>query len=82
MSQDFEDCKVVMDGSDCFVQEHRDGPQSLGRAEVRRFLRRSPRLHGRLVVWPLEAMDHGQREFGIRDGDGYTPALAESQEGE
>ena len=32
------------------------------------------------VVWPLEAMDYGQREFGIRDGDGYTLAFAEPQE--
>jgi uncharacterized glyoxalase superfamily protein PhnB len=29
------------------------------------------------VVWPLETMDYGQREFGIRDGDGYTLAFAE-----
>ena len=34
------------------------------------------------VVWPLEAMDYGQREFGIRDGDGYTLAFAESLEGD
>src|SRR5262245_57441586 len=34
------------------------------------------------VVWPLEAMDYGQREFGIRDGDGYTLAFAEDLEGE
>ena len=34
------------------------------------------------VVWPLEAMEYGQREFGIRDGDGYTLAFAEPQEGE
>jgi uncharacterized glyoxalase superfamily protein PhnB len=29
------------------------------------------------VVWPLEAMEYGQREFGIRDGDGYILAFAE-----
>jgi catechol 2,3-dioxygenase-like lactoylglutathione lyase family enzyme len=29
------------------------------------------------LVWPLEAMDYGQREFGIRDRDGYTLAFAE-----
>ena len=34
------------------------------------------------IVWPLEAMDYGQREFGIRDGDGYTLAFAEDLEGE
>ncbi len=34
------------------------------------------------VVWPLEAMDYGQREFGVRDGDGYTLAFAEDLEGE
>jgi catechol 2,3-dioxygenase-like lactoylglutathione lyase family enzyme len=32
------------------------------------------------VVWPLETMDYGQREFGIRDGDGYTLAFAEPLE--
>ncbi len=30
------------------------------------------------VVWPLEAMEYGQREFGIRDLDGYTLAFAEA----
>jgi hypothetical protein len=34
------------------------------------------------VVWPLETMDYGQREFGIRDGDGYTLAFAEALDGE
>jgi catechol 2,3-dioxygenase-like lactoylglutathione lyase family enzyme len=34
------------------------------------------------VVCPLEAMDYGQKEFGIRDGDGYTLAFAEALEGE
>ena len=29
------------------------------------------------VVWPLETMDYGQKEFGIRDCDGYTLAFAE-----
>ena len=39
------------------------------------------RVKGRAeVVWPLEEMDYGQREFGIRDGDGYTLAFAEPQE--
>jgi uncharacterized glyoxalase superfamily protein PhnB len=32
------------------------------------------------VVWPLEAMDYGQKEFGIHDRDGYTLAFAESCE--
>jgi catechol 2,3-dioxygenase-like lactoylglutathione lyase family enzyme len=32
------------------------------------------------VVWPLEAMDYGQKEFGIRDCDGYTLAFAEPLE--
>jgi uncharacterized glyoxalase superfamily protein PhnB len=30
------------------------------------------------IVWPLETMDYGQVEFGIRDGDGYTLAFAEA----
>jgi uncharacterized glyoxalase superfamily protein PhnB len=30
------------------------------------------------VVWPLETMDYGQLEFGIRDGDGYVLAFAEA----
>jgi catechol 2,3-dioxygenase-like lactoylglutathione lyase family enzyme len=34
------------------------------------------------VVWPLEPMDYGQKEFGIRDSDGYTLAFAEPLEGE
>jgi catechol 2,3-dioxygenase-like lactoylglutathione lyase family enzyme len=34
------------------------------------------------VVWPLEAMDYGQTEFGIRDRDGYTLAFAEAREDE
>jgi catechol 2,3-dioxygenase-like lactoylglutathione lyase family enzyme len=34
------------------------------------------------IVWPLETMDYGQKEFGIRDGDGYTLAFAEALEGE
>ena len=32
------------------------------------------------IVWPLEMMDYGQQEFGIRDLDGYTLAFAESTE--
>ena len=31
------------------------------------------------IVWPLETMDYGQTEFGIRDCDGYTLAFAESE---
>lgn len=29
------------------------------------------------IVWPLERMDYGQFEFGIRDRDGYVLAFAE-----
>ncbi|SFI38755.1 VOC family protein [Planctomicrobium piriforme] len=29
------------------------------------------------VVWPLQTMPMGQREFGIRDPDGYVLAFAE-----
>jgi len=29
------------------------------------------------IVWPLERMDYGQLEFGIRDRDGYVLAFAE-----
>ena len=29
------------------------------------------------IVWPLETMDYGTLEFGIRDPDGYTLAFAE-----
>jgi uncharacterized glyoxalase superfamily protein PhnB len=32
------------------------------------------------IVWPLETMDYGQTEFGIRDCDGYTLAFAEAHE--
>jgi uncharacterized glyoxalase superfamily protein PhnB len=34
------------------------------------------------IVWPLEAMDYGQTEFGIKDCDGYTLAFAEALEGD
>jgi catechol 2,3-dioxygenase-like lactoylglutathione lyase family enzyme len=30
------------------------------------------------IVWSLETMEYGQREFGIRDPDGYTLAFAEA----
>jgi catechol 2,3-dioxygenase-like lactoylglutathione lyase family enzyme len=33
------------------------------------------------IVWPLETMDYGQREFGIRDCNGYTLVFAESLQG-
>ena len=33
------------------------------------------------IVWPLETMDYGQTEFGIKDYDGYTLAFAEALEG-
>ena len=29
------------------------------------------------IVWPLETMEYGQQEFGIRDLDGYMLAFAE-----
>lgn len=32
------------------------------------------------IVWPLETMDYSQREFGIRDPDGYILAFAEEDE--
>jgi uncharacterized glyoxalase superfamily protein PhnB len=34
------------------------------------------------VVWPLETMDYGQMEFGIKDCDGYTLAFAEAADEE
>src|SRR6516162_4409055 len=33
------------------------------------------------VVWSMEEMNYGQREFGIRDSDGYTLAFPEALEG-
>ncbi len=30
------------------------------------------------IVWPLETMDYGTREFGIRDPDGYVLAFAQA----
>ncbi len=37
------------------------------------------RVQGRTeVVWPLEDMEYGQREFGMRDPDGYLLAFAEA----
>jgi len=32
------------------------------------------------IVWPLETMNYGQKEFGIRDCDGYNLAFAEPLE--
>lgn len=32
------------------------------------------------IAWPLEDMDYGQREFGVRDPDGYLLAFAEPAE--
>src|SRR5262249_35465029 len=51
-------------------------PQARGHEGLQRVQRQAE------VVWPLEAMDYGQREFGIRDADGYTLAFAEALEGE
>ena len=31
------------------------------------------------IVWPLEAMDYGTLEFGIRDPAGYTLAFSEDR---
>jgi hypothetical protein len=30
------------------------------------------------LVWPLEVMEYGQKEFGVRECNGYTLAFAES----
>jgi hypothetical protein len=43
---------------------------------VREYLERVRHKAG--VVWPLEATDYGQLEFGIRDCDGYTVAFSET----
>jgi catechol 2,3-dioxygenase-like lactoylglutathione lyase family enzyme len=52
------------------------GTLYFNRASVQEFFER---VKSRVeVVWPLEAMDYGQREFGIRDCDGYTLAFAEA----
>jgi uncharacterized glyoxalase superfamily protein PhnB len=32
------------------------------------------------MLWPLEAMDYGTREFGVRDPDGYNLAFSEEAE--
>jgi uncharacterized glyoxalase superfamily protein PhnB len=31
------------------------------------------------VVWPLEEMDYGSLEFGVRDPDGYVLAFSEAR---
>jgi uncharacterized glyoxalase superfamily protein PhnB len=33
-----------------------------------------------IVLWPLEVMEYGQREFGVKDPCGYVLAFAESVE--
>jgi uncharacterized glyoxalase superfamily protein PhnB len=35
-------------------------------------------MQNAVIVWPLEMMDSGQLEFGIRDRDGYLLAFAEA----
>ena len=40
------------------------------------FARVSPKVE---VVWPLESMDYGTLEFGIRDLDGYLLAFAQDK---
>ena len=30
------------------------------------------------IVWPLETMDYGSKEFGVRDCNGYTLAFSEA----
>jgi uncharacterized glyoxalase superfamily protein PhnB len=30
------------------------------------------------IVWPLEKMDYGSREFGVRDPDGYVLAFSQT----
>jgi uncharacterized glyoxalase superfamily protein PhnB len=30
------------------------------------------------LVWPLEVMEYGQKEFGVQDCNGYTLAFAEA----
>lgn len=32
------------------------------------------------IVWPLERMNYGQLEFGLRDPDGYILAFAEADD--
>jgi uncharacterized glyoxalase superfamily protein PhnB len=32
------------------------------------------------IVWPLDAMDYGSIEFGVRDPDGYMLAFSEDTE--
>jgi uncharacterized glyoxalase superfamily protein PhnB len=32
------------------------------------------------LVWPLEGMPYGTREFGVRDPDGYVIAFAQEQD--
>jgi uncharacterized glyoxalase superfamily protein PhnB len=45
-------------------------------SDVRNFFEKV--RHEAEVVWPLEVMEYGQTEFGIRDPDGYTLAFAEA----
>jgi uncharacterized glyoxalase superfamily protein PhnB len=39
------------------------------------------RVKGRVdLVWPLETMEYGWKEFGVRDPDGYVIAFSEMPE--
>ena len=83
-----ENCMVQAGAADLLLSTgpHLGGrPQFTGTlyfhmAGVQEFFERVRNRAG--VVWPLETMEYGQREFGIRDGDGYTLAFAEPLEGD
>jgi catechol 2,3-dioxygenase-like lactoylglutathione lyase family enzyme len=71
---------LLSTGSQLGDRPHFTGTLYFHMAGVREFFERvKDRVE---VVWPLETMDYGQTEFGVRDWDGYTLAFAEAEPGE
>jgi catechol 2,3-dioxygenase-like lactoylglutathione lyase family enzyme len=70
---------LLSTGSHLGNKPHFTGTLYFHMAGVREFFEKVK--HRAEIVWPLETMDYGQTEFGIRDEDGYTLAFAETTEG-
>ena len=67
---------LLSTGSHLGNKPHFTGTLYFHMAGVREFFEKVK--HRAEIVWPLETMDYGQTEFGIKDCDGYTLAFAET----
>jgi uncharacterized glyoxalase superfamily protein PhnB len=73
-------CLLLSTGSHLGAQPQFTGTLYFQMQGVREFFEKV--RHQADVVWPLEQMEYGQLEFGIRDRDGYLLAFAEGQDDE